>query len=100
MEDGLACLKERHAVIGDVRGRGLFLGVELVRDRETREPAADLTRHVVEHMKERGFLISLDGPLHNVLKIKPPLVFSQANADLTVDAIDLILTECAEAEAR
>ena len=100
MEDGLARLKERHAVIGDVRGRGLFLGIELVRDRETHEPAADLTRHVVEHMKERGFLISLDGPLHNVLKIKPPLVFSQANADLTVDAIDLILTECAEAEPR
>jgi len=86
-------LMKKHPVIGDVRGWGLFIGVELVRNRETLEPAAEETRYVVERLRELGLLISLDGPLHNVLKIKPPLVFTTENADRLVDTLDLVLQE-------
>jgi len=86
-------LMKTHQIIGDVRGRGLFIGVELVRNRETLEPAAEETKYVVERLRELGLLISLDGPLHNVLKIKPPLVFTIENADQFVDALDTVLRE-------
>jgi 4-aminobutyrate aminotransferase-like enzyme len=89
----LAGLMPRHQIIGDVRGRGLFLGVELVRDRFTLEPAASEAAYVVERMRENGILVSVDGPLHNVLKIKPPLVISEDNADRFVVALDRILSE-------
>jgi 4-aminobutyrate aminotransferase-like enzyme len=69
-------------LIGDVRGKGLFLGIEFVRDRETKEPAAHEAAEIVEKMKDRRILLSTDGPMHNVIKIKPPLVFSRADADL------------------
>ena len=78
--DGLRHLMEQHPIIGDVRGHGLFVGAELVKDRKTKEPAIPEIDHIVEAMKDRGFLLSTDGPLHNVLKIKPPLVFSEQNA--------------------
>ena len=74
--------------MGEVRGHGLFLGIELVRDRETLEPAAEEASRVVERMRDRGFLLSTDGPLHNVLKIKPPLPFASENADALVLALD------------
>jgi 4-aminobutyrate aminotransferase-like enzyme len=74
-------IMERYPIIGDVRGQGLFIGVELVRDRKTKEPAVPEIDEMVEQMKKRGFLISTDGPLHNVLKIKPPMPFSKENAD-------------------
>ena len=93
LKAGLDRLKEKHPIVGDVRGRGLFLGVELVMDRETLEPAAAQATYVVNRMRERGILMSTDGPLHNVLKIKPPLVFTEANADLLVRALDAILAE-------
>ena len=88
----LTDLMTRHSLVGDVRGRGLFLGVELVRDRATLEPAAEEAAEVVERAKERGVLLSTDGPLHNVLKIKPPLVFSTADADRLADTLDAVLT--------
>jgi 4-aminobutyrate aminotransferase-like enzyme len=84
-------LAGRHPLIGDVRGQGLFLGFELVRDRGTQEPAADEATEIVNGMKEWGVLLSTDGPLHNVIKIKPPLVFSRADADLLVDRLDRVL---------
>ena len=79
---GLRDLAGRHPLIGDVRGRGLFLGIELVRDRDTREPAAAEASSLVDRLKDAGVLLSTDGPLHNVIKIKPPLVFSRADADV------------------
>lgn len=78
--EGLKGLMDKYPIIGDVRGHGLFIGAEMVKDRTTREPAVEEIDWVVEEMKERGFLLSTDGPLHNVLKIKPPLVFSKKNA--------------------
>ncbi len=90
---GLGRLQERHQVIGDVRGLGLFLGVELVRDRKTLEPAAEEAAYVVERLRERGILTGTDGPHHNVLKLRPPLVFSEEDANLFLDTLDEILEE-------
>jgi len=91
--DSLASLMDRHQIVGDVRGVGLFVGVELVRDRDSLEPAATEASYVANRMRDKGILISTDGPLHNVLKIKPPMVFSEADADHLVATLDLILSE-------
>ena len=90
---GLRNLMEKYALIGDVRGLGLFVGIELVRDRETREPAPQHASYIANRMRERGILLSTDGPYHNVLKIKPPIVFTAANADFLVQTLDDILNE-------
>jgi 4-aminobutyrate aminotransferase-like enzyme len=90
---GLDELARRHPAIGDVRGQGLFIGVVLVRDRETREPATELAAAVVEGALERGILLSTDGPGHDTLKIKPPLVIEPADIDRAVEALDAVLTE-------
>jgi 4-aminobutyrate aminotransferase-like enzyme/Ser/Thr protein kinase RdoA (MazF antagonist) len=91
MKAGLKRLMDKHLLIGDVRGLGLFLGIELVLDRKTLEPAKDKAFDIAERMKEQGILISIDGPLYNVIKIKPPLVFTKANADQYIDTLDKIL---------
>ena len=91
---GLCELMRRHHVIGDVRGRGLFLGVELVFDRATLEPAPRHAAYVIERMRERGILLSTDGPLHNVLKIKPPLVLTESDVDRVLETLDAVLREC------
>jgi 4-aminobutyrate aminotransferase-like enzyme/Ser/Thr protein kinase RdoA (MazF antagonist) len=90
---GLKKLQERHALIGDVRGSGLFLGIDLVRDRATREPATEEADYVVNRLRERGILAGTDGPHHNVLKLRPPLIFSEADADLFVETLDAVLAE-------
>ena len=89
----LESLQERHEIIGHVRGLGLFLGVEMVRNRQTLEPAAREAQAVVERMKDDRVLLSTDGPLHNVLKIKPPLVLTADDADMFVRGFDDVLTE-------
>jgi 4-aminobutyrate aminotransferase-like enzyme len=89
----LHSLQDRHRLVGDVRGLGLFLGIELVRDRDTLEPAGREATQIVERMKERGILLSTDGPFHNVIKIKPPLVFSMKDADVLVSNLDSVLRE-------
>ncbi|MBI4478369.1 MAG: aminotransferase class III-fold pyridoxal phosphate-dependent enzyme, partial [Acidobacteria bacterium] len=90
---GLKDLACQHAIVGDVRGRGLFAGIELVADRETRAPAARQASYVINRMRDRGILVSTDGPLHNVIKVKPPLVFSPADADRLIETLDTILHE-------
>jgi 4-aminobutyrate aminotransferase-like enzyme len=92
---GLRALADRHAAIGDVRGSGLFIGIELVRDRETREPDGGLAAELANRAVGRGVLLSTDAPQHNVMKIKPPMVFSDADADLLVSTIDGVLAELA-----
>lgn len=89
--DGLRELQQRHDAIGDVRGCGLFIGVELVRDRAARTPDRPKAKAVVEAMKARHVLLSTEGPDDNVLKIKPPIVFSQANAEEFLDKLDQVL---------
>ncbi len=88
LEEALGDLADRHACVGDVRGAGLFLGVELVADREHRTPAPAEAARVVEHLKASGVLSSTDGLAGNVLKIKPPLPFTAGDADLYVSALD------------
>jgi 4-aminobutyrate aminotransferase-like enzyme len=92
---GLRDLATRHPVIGDVRGLGLFLGVVLVADRESRGPATELAAAVVEGAKSRGILLSTDGPYHDVLKIKPPLVIEPASIDRAIEVLDEVLSDLA-----
>src|SRR5436190_1961055 len=89
----LTDLRTRHAIIGDVRGAGLFLGVELVRDRETLEPATAETSRAVESLKDRGILTGTEGPHHNVIKIRPPMCVSLADAERLVERLDAALGE-------
>jgi 4-aminobutyrate aminotransferase-like enzyme len=90
---GLRGLMEKHTLISDVRGLGLFVGIELVLDRETLKPAAAQASYIANRIKECGILLSTDGPFHNVLKIKPPMVFTEENADFLVGTLDEILGE-------
>ena len=84
----LAKLAERHAIIGDVRGAGLFFAVELVSDRGSKTPAPAQTKRVVNRMRELGVLISRIGMHDNILKIRPPMPFSTQHADLLVDRLN------------
>jgi 4-aminobutyrate aminotransferase-like enzyme len=92
LRQGLHDLAKRHELIGDIRGAGLFDGVELVRDRSTLEPATAETARVVNGLRDRRVLISSCGRFANVLKIRPPLVFSKENADHFLAAFDEVLT--------
>ena len=91
LRDGLRELAAKHPLIGDVRGAGLFVGVELVTDRATKAPATAKTARVVNAMRERGVLLSSTGPHANTLKIRPPLVFSRRDADLLISTLDAAL---------
>lgn len=89
----LADLAQRHELIGDVRGAGLFIGVELVRDRTTLEPADREATRVVNRMRDLGVLVGTDGPFHNVVKVRGPMVITSADADRLVDTFDRALAE-------
>ena len=86
-------LAEQHPLIGDVRGAGLFIGVELVRDHSTLEAAATETKAVANRMRDLGVLVGVEGPLGNVLKIRPPLVFDENHARQFTDTLDQALRE-------
>jgi 4-aminobutyrate aminotransferase-like enzyme len=90
---GLRPFVERFTLVGDVRGSGLFLGVELVRNRDTLEPAAKEADYVMNRMREHGILIGTDGPYHNVLKIRPPMPFDEENGNFLVEKMEEILQE-------
>ncbi len=92
---GLGELAARHRLVGDVRGRGLFLGIEIVRDRVTREPWPEACTYIVNRGREMSVLLSVDGPDHNVLKLKPPMVFSEEDGVWLVETLDAILGESA-----
>jgi 4-aminobutyrate aminotransferase-like enzyme/Ser/Thr protein kinase RdoA (MazF antagonist) len=81
----------RHELIGDVRGLGLFLGIELVRDRVTLEPASSEASRIVNRLRERGILTGTDGPHHNVIKLRPPLCFTKEDADRFIDVLDEVI---------
>jgi 4-aminobutyrate aminotransferase-like enzyme/Ser/Thr protein kinase RdoA (MazF antagonist) len=90
-QDGLRQLAAACPAIGDVRGLGLFLGFELVRDPAARTPDPELASWLVERMRDRGFLLSTDGPDHDVIKIKPPLALDEAGVDATLAALGELL---------
>jgi len=98
IEVGVYLLKQfqemgtRYQCIGDVRGRGLFVGIDLVKDKESREPATELAKTILTTLKQRHILIQLDGPCCNVIKLKPPMVFSIENAKKLVENVEDILS--------
>jgi len=95
--NGLRALQEKHPIIGDVRGRGLMIGVELVRDRKTKERAADERNAVVQAMFRRGVLIL--GAGRNAVRFAPPLVLTKTQADDVLQVFDASLTEVSEAHS-
>jgi 4-aminobutyrate aminotransferase-like enzyme/Ser/Thr protein kinase RdoA (MazF antagonist) len=90
---GLKALQERHVLIGDVRGSGLFVGIDLVLDRDTRAPAPLQASYAVNRLRDCGILTGADGPHHNVIKLRPPLIFSEPDADLFVSTLGSVLAE-------
>ncbi len=90
---GLRELMTHHELIGDLRGSGLFLGIELVRDHATLEPADTEASYVVNRLREHGILAGTDGPYHNVIKLRPPLVFTKTDADFFVATLAQIMSE-------
>ena len=91
--DGVRALSERHPLIGAVHGTGLYLGIELVRDRDTLEPARDEAARVCDLLLGRGFIVQAASERQNVLKVKPPLVLTERDARRFVDALDAVLGE-------
>ncbi|XP_059626403.1 alanine--glyoxylate aminotransferase 2 homolog 2, mitochondrial-like [Cornus florida] len=93
LKERLTSLKEKHEIIGDVRGRGLMLGVELVTDRQLKTPAKVETLHIMEQMKEMGVLIGKGGFHGNVFRITPPLCFTKEDADFLVGVMDYTISK-------
>ena len=93
LKAGLRDLAARHPLIGDVRGMGLMLGVELVKDRGTKEPAREATAEVFERLRAQGILVGKGGLFGNVLRIKPPLCLTAADVDFALDVLDQVLAE-------
>ncbi len=91
--DGLRPLIDQYPIVGDVRGSGLFIGMELVSNRITLEPATKEASFVINRIRQHGILVGIDGPYHNVVKIRPPMPFNIQNADLLVETIKKVLSE-------
>jgi 4-aminobutyrate aminotransferase-like enzyme len=91
--NGLRSIAERRPCIGDVRGAGLFVGLELVRNRDAKDPAPEIATALINGMRERGILVGAAGAYGNTLKIRPPLCFSRQNADMLVEACDVVLSQ-------
>ncbi|XP_078400913.1 ethanolamine-phosphate phospho-lyase isoform X1 [Cetorhinus maximus] len=83
----------KHQLIGDIRGVGLFIGIDLVKDRKKRTPAMAEAQYIIYRLKEQNVLLSADGPHRNVLKFKPPMCFTMENAKFVVEKIDGILSD-------
>ena len=89
----LESLQEKFPLVGDVRGSGLFLGVDMVLDRESRVPASRQASYVVNRLRQCGVLTGTDGPHHNVIKLRPPLIIMEKDVDFFVDALRTVLSE-------
>ncbi|KAI4460257.1 ethanolamine-phosphate phospho-lyase [Holotrichia oblita] len=94
--DNCHVLARKHSIIGDVRGVGLFVGIELVLDKELKIPATEIASYVISRMKDEHILLSTDGPDCNVIKLKPPMVFTKDNVDTFITLFDRILKEARE----
>ncbi|XP_076458997.1 5-phosphohydroxy-L-lysine phospho-lyase-like [Babylonia areolata] len=99
LKDCALKLKEKHDIVGDVRGRGLFVGIDLVKDRTSREPHTQAATYTVTKMKEARILLSQDGPHNNVIKFKPPMTFSREDVDLVVGLLDTYFSDIVSGKA-
>jgi len=90
---GLMPMKRKFPLVGDVRGAGFFVGVELVRNTDTLEPAGEEAAFIVDRMRDHGILVGIDGPFHNVIKIRPPMTFSGKDADHLATTLNGILAK-------
>merc|ERR1712126_349568 len=95
---GAKKLGEKYRLVGDVRGRGMFVGIDLVKDRETREPHPAAAAHVLTRFKQERILMQSDGPYNNVLKFKSPLAFNLENVDTVLDLLDKVFAEIEESK--
>lgn len=93
LRDGISALAARYPVMDDVRGAGLYIGVELVSDTKARTPDAATATQIVNRLREHRVLISATGPGANILKIRPPLVFSEGDVDLFLTKLEVVLKE-------
>ncbi|MGE2719134.1 aminotransferase [Mycolicibacterium celeriflavum] len=93
LKDRLLALRDKHPLIGTVHGMGLYLGVEMVRDLHSLEPATEETAAICDRMLELGVIIQPTGDHQNILKTKPPLCIDAEGADFYVDTLDRVLTE-------
>jgi 4-aminobutyrate aminotransferase-like enzyme len=91
--ENLRPLVNQHPIVGDVRGSGLFMGIELVRNRETLEPADSEASYLVNRLREFGILLGTDGPYHNVVKMRGPMPFNKQDADFFLECLHKILQE-------
>jgi len=93
MLDQFRSLQSAYQCIGDVRGSGLFLGIDLVIDPDTKVPDTQLAKHIKNELRERSILVGTDGPANNVIKIKPPMCFSKKNADQLISMFRGVLRQ-------
>ncbi|HEY6768375.1 MAG TPA: aminotransferase class III-fold pyridoxal phosphate-dependent enzyme, partial [Candidatus Sulfotelmatobacter sp.] len=93
LKKSLVSLQKDYPVIGDVRGSGLFLGVDLVSDPITRSPATEQAAYVVNRLRECGVLTGTDGPFNNVIKLRPPLIISECDVDVFMRIFRSVLAE-------
>ena len=89
--DGLRALSERHELIGDVRGSGLFIGVDLVTDRQSRAPATDEAARIINALRDNGVLTSTIGKHANILKLRPPMCLTRRDADYFLERLERVL---------
>jgi len=93
LKKNLLALQQQFLLIGDVRGSGLFLGIDLVLDQSSRAPATAQAAYLVNRLRECGILTGTDGPYHNVIKLRPPLIITEQDADIFVAAVHNVLAE-------
>ena len=91
--EGLRALQNKHEVIGDVRGFGLFIGVELIENQQSKKPAADIANYVINRMREHRILLGSEGPYNNILKVRPPLTIGPDDIEMILAVLDEVLDE-------
>ena len=88
IKEGLSRLAENHEAIGDIRGSGLFIGIDIVSDREKRTADGACTEKILDGLRQSGVLVGSDGPHDNVVKLRPSMVFGREHADLLLQCLD------------
>jgi alanine-glyoxylate transaminase / (R)-3-amino-2-methylpropionate-pyruvate transaminase len=97
LQDGLRDLQNRHKIVGDVRGRGLMLGMEIVEDKATKAPSGPRCAAVFERCKDLGMLVGKGGLYGNVLRIKPPMCITREDCEFACKVLDIAITEAERA---